>query len=1469
MNNMIYKIQRFFQRVVRTCGTIARRAWQSSIAWWKRGDTRYGIWWRIASALVALVILVSSSIPLINIVTYNLWYKLDDETQKLVGTTDQSLVDKLSYNQATKSYEFNKSALKGAAANPYEAMQAQVGSSSENLYALDVHENGKKGVTYHDVNSGLDFSLVPQFHSGSGKVIDGHLVYPMSGGNKLIYTLKNNGLKEDIIVPKITTDALSFQYNFELPKTLEARMLPDGSGGIGVYSASPELFADVNYTSESDKQAVQKARESSEKNYLVFGLPAPVVKDLGGHSVGNARFALNGTALSVEITGLEGVDGPIAIDPSVVVTSSTDFQTNGNNDGNISFATSGQVRRSQIGGGTGTWSATTSLPTANTAPASATYNGYIYVMGGQGFTNTVYYSQINTTTGALGSWTQTSTMNTPRAYAGGAAYNGYLYVWGGYNTSTNAATASVEYAPINSDGSLGSWTLANSMPTAVCRAGTATYKGYLYSFGGSTSPSSSCTSSSSGATNTVQYAAIKADGSLGTWQTTSSIAYGSSGQVISSMASIVNGYAYLAGGHNNGGGTSYSDMQSAPVNSDGSLGSWTASTSLTAATHSTGFTSYQGFLFMLSDQSNATSSTYAQVYSGGTTASWFSSSFFPLTSGRSNGSAVSVNNYLYYIGGSGPSATAEYTRVGGVNSTLSIKGNSLVGTSFTTARERAGAAAYGSCIYLAGGYGGGSNNYVNYAQYSSINSDGNITNSWPNKSFSGLGRADLAVVAYNGYLYSIGGYNANSPVYYNTVQYASIANDCSLGTWTNTTAFDSSGNARGGISAFVYNGYLYVAGGINAGGNFSSVRYAPLNSDGSVGTWNSTTSLPTAMNRQRTVVWGNKVYLLGGTTLALPNPNNGASTGSRPTGSGRSNTYYATINDDGTLGSWTSTTAMPYDIYEFGAGIIDGYLVIAGGFGSGGVSSYWYTAPLNSDGSIGSWTAAYDRGGSFATASTDMIVANGYVYLVGGRSDTALTNTNRSSGVTRANIINAGPGEIGTMATGTTLDTGRIGAGSSASGGYVYVVGGSSDGGSTGRTDIEYSKASQNGTLDTFTTDSHTLSSGRLFPGVVAYLGHLYVVGGKTSSSYYGNVQYSDLMSNGGIGSNFTTSASFVTGSGSDTGRAGVCAAAYKNRLYAIGGWDGTNYYNTTRYTSINSETGALGSWSDSGNTFTSGRYGASCFAANGYMYLIGGRNGSTNFNDVQVAVINGDGTLGTWKKTATFSGARSHFVSGYSNGFVYIYGGCTTNACTAGYADTQFAQIGLDGMLGPWQLRPTTTAGYSPYLTTGIMYNSYLYQFGGSDAIASTNTTLYAPTLAAPRVGYYSKFIDLGAVSRVTSISYDGKLENSYSPGLSPITFRSATGSGEFFASTLSTDITAGTVPCDTANPAYTRYLQIDARLDNITSSAFADSSDFQSYLSGLTVNYVPVHPSTDVRLRGGKSLVEGNLTAHDTCYP
>jgi len=94
-------------------------------------------------------------------------------------------------------------------------------------------------------------------------------------------------------------------------------------------------------------------------------------------------------------------------------------------------------------------------------------------------------------------------------------------------------------------------------------------------------------------------------------------------------------------------------------------------------------------------------------------------------------------------------------------------------------------------------------------------------------------------VAYNGFLYVIGG-TTDDVTRYNDVQFAPINADGSLGTWQTTTPFY---NGRRGHTSVAYNGYLYVIGGTPTGGGLlNDVQYAPINPDGSLGTWQYTTS---------------------------------------------------------------------------------------------------------------------------------------------------------------------------------------------------------------------------------------------------------------------------------------------------------------------------------------------------------------------------------------------------------------------------------------------------------------------------------------------------------------------------------------------------------------------------------------------------------------------------------------------------
>ena len=55
-------------------------------------------------------------------------------------------------------------------------------------------------------------------------------------------------------------------------------------------------------------------------------------------------------------------------------------------------------------------------------------------------------------------------------------------------------------------------------------------------------------------------------------------------------------------------------------------------------------------------------------------------------------------------------------------------------------------------------------------------------------------------------------------------------------------------------SSVVYNGYVYEIGGFSNGWFINTVDYAPINSNGTLGSWTATTSLPAATEAASSVV---------------------------------------------------------------------------------------------------------------------------------------------------------------------------------------------------------------------------------------------------------------------------------------------------------------------------------------------------------------------------------------------------------------------------------------------------------------------------------------------------------------------------------------------------------------------------------------------------------------------------------------
>jgi N-acetylneuraminic acid mutarotase len=324
---------------------------------------------------------------------------------------------------------------------------------------------------------------------------------------------------------------------------------------------------------------------------------------------------------------------------------------------------------------------------------------------------------------------------------------------------------------------------------------------------------------------------------------------------------------------------------------------------------------------------------------------------------------------------------------------------------------------------------------------------------------------------------------------------------------------------------------------------------------------------------------------------------------------------------------------------------------------------------------------------------------------------------------------------------------------------------------------------------------------------------------------------YAPINSNGTIGS-WTTTATF------SSTRSGLATAVYNGYLYIMGGNNGTTYYGDVQYAPINAN-GTVGTWQATTSFAATGRSQMRTVAYNGYLYVTGGVvNTGVAQSDVLYAPINTNGTVGTWATTSSFTTARfGHGLVAY-NGYLYIQGGLINGTY---YSDVQFAAINGDGTLGDWTATQALLAkrGYH----SAVAYNGYLYAIGGSDT-GYFNTVEYAQMYVPSRKAQYTKMIDIGQVGTLDTISFSGIYNNN--PEI--VSFKAA-GSDGVFSSWQPVSVLPG------APATNVRYVMFKVSLDDSDGIASLSAAGGRSTVNDVTVNYtLPPTLTTDVRLRQGK---------------
>ena len=262
-------------------------------------------------------------------------------------------------------------------------------------------------------------------------------------------------------------------------------------------------------------------------------------------------------------------------------------------------------------------------------------------------------------------------------------------------------------------------------------------------------------------------------------------------------------------------------------------------------------------------------------------------------------------------------------------------------------------------------------------------------------------------------VYLLGG--ANNTSYLSTVYTAPINADGTLGAWSTGTALPG---ALAASRAIVTKNRVHLLGGSNNSGDVATVYTAPINADGTLGAWTTGTSLPGASSEFQAVVTKNRVYLLG-MSIGF----NYFST-----------VYTAPINADGTLGAWSTGTSLPIAVGNSQAIVTKNRVYLLGGFNGSNYVATGYTAPINADGTLGTWTAGTAL--PVGLGYSESIVTKNRVYLLGG-----LSNNSSDLSTVYTAPINA-DGTLGAWTTGTSLSY-AVGASQAViTSNRVYLLGG-------------------------------------------------------------------------------------------------------------------------------------------------------------------------------------------------------------------------------------------------------------------------------------------------------------------------------------------------------------------------------------------------------------------------------------------
>jgi N-acetylneuraminic acid mutarotase len=256
-------------------------------------------------------------------------------------------------------------------------------------------------------------------------------------------------------------------------------------------------------------------------------------------------------------------------------------------------------------------------------------------------------------------------------------------------------------------------------------------------------------------------------------------------------------------------------------------------------------------------------------------------------------------------------------------------------------------------IYVLGGQSS-NGAALNTIQRASFDNNGVLSSAWSNVGTLPVAMYGMGYAATKGRFYLIGGYD-DTDHSTSSVYSAPINPDGTLGSFREEISLP---DTRGYNSCFVIKNKLYVVCGNT---NTNDIYQTTINNDGTLNSWIILTNTPTFTSNIKSLVIKDRIYIFS------------------------SAIYYNTYNSNGDItGTWRNIQDIPNNTTSSMIVCTDNYVFSIGGY-IGGNNQYTnasYRAPILADGSIGSW--AQISNGPVAAIAAQSAIAGNKIYFIGG-----------------------------------------------------------------------------------------------------------------------------------------------------------------------------------------------------------------------------------------------------------------------------------------------------------------------------------------------------------------------------------------------------------------------------------------------------------------------------------------------------